>query len=256
MAKQTVGWSGGGSGDDGRMCPHASTETRWEAAARTRWGSYITKIERRFLLCALDMANTVGDAMEVGAEGGRWSKMLYRAGWTLTLTDIDPKAIDVCRARLPRANCILVNSEDESLPIGNTSVDLVICIEVPTVIRQEWFVSEATRVLRPGGFVVGVFHNRRSFRGFVQHLRSRVKRDVDFYATSYAPWRRRIQARGFCIVKEEGFCWFPFGRESNAPFIDCFTWLERHLGLRKLPTLSPWVALIARKDAVDRRRGT
>jgi SAM-dependent methyltransferase len=228
---------------------HGGEDMRWEAVARTRWGSYITEIERRFLLRGLDLVETVGAAIEVGAEGGRWSKVLYDHGWDLTLTDVNPEAIDLCRRRFPGVNCVLVDLGDTRLPIDDASVDLLICIEVAMVIREAWFVDEATRILRHGGILIGTFQNRRSARGFWHNLRFKLRGGLDFYATSYGPWRKRLQREGFQILEQEGFCWFPFGRESNSPLIDYFTPLEQHIGLRRLPALSPWVALIARKGS-------
>ena len=45
--------------------------TRWERAATSRWGRYLTAAERRMLDRACDAAGHPGIALEVGADGGR-----------------------------------------------------------------------------------------------------------------------------------------------------------------------------------------
>jgi hypothetical protein len=50
-------------------------------------------------------------------------------------------------------------------------------------------------------------------------------------------------------VKEQGYCWFPIRRTSNSRMVPLVTELESALGLRHLPSFSPWVAFIARKLA-------
>ena len=50
--------------------------TRWERANSTKWGIYLTEIEKRAILKAHDLSETPTTALEIGAEGGRWSRLL------------------------------------------------------------------------------------------------------------------------------------------------------------------------------------
>ena len=50
--------------------PAVSPKTFWETTADTRWGNYITKIEREILLAAANSFSEPGSGLEVGCEGG------------------------------------------------------------------------------------------------------------------------------------------------------------------------------------------
>jgi len=104
--------------------------TYWENVARTRWGSYITEIEKRVILKASNLAGSPTTALEIGCEGGRWSRLLAELGWNMICTDIDPNALEVCQRRIPSAKCILVDPNDSKIPYETRSVKLLLCIEV------------------------------------------------------------------------------------------------------------------------------
>jgi len=227
--------------------PEIEKDTYWENIGRSKWGSYINKIEKNAILKAVDLASVPSTALEVGCEGGRWSKMLIDRGWKVVCTDIDPKALDICQKRIPTAKCILVNSKDSTLPCGTSSQALLLCIEVIGAIRKDWFIMEAWRVLSPGGYFVGVFENRYSVRGFFRHLVSELKGQFDYYKVAYPIWRNQLCREGFKMIYEEGICWFPFSRASNSFLVPIFTQLEDLLGLRHLPSVSPWVVFLAQK---------
>jgi hypothetical protein len=70
-----------------------------------------------------------------------------------------------------------------------------------------------------------------------------------FYRHAYAKRRFALRDAGFDILLERGYCWFPFSRASNSPFIPFFARLERWLLLDRLPLLSPWVVFVARKES-------
>jgi SAM-dependent methyltransferase len=118
--------------------------TLWEMIASTKWGSYISEIEKRALLKAHILAARPAEALEIGCEGGRWSKLLSDLGWKMTCIDVDAKALAICQRRLPAADCILVDSQARKLPCNTGSLGLVLCIEVPHVMPDsDWFISEA-----------------------------------------------------------------------------------------------------------------
>lgn len=218
----------------------------WESLAiSTRWGGYISAIEEKVIRLAHVLAERPTTALEVGCEGGRWSRMLTDLGWRMTCTDINPEAIRFCQHRLPDATCILVSPEDTRLPCEVESMDLLLCIEVSCVPLYDWIKDEAARVLRPGGLYVGTFLNRRSYRG-LKHLFA--SSEHDYYAHSYPLWRADMRTRGFTFLHEEGYCWPPFRRGSDSPLIPTAARIERAIGLHRIPGVSPWVLCIARKN--------
>ncbi|MFQ5612555.1 MAG: class I SAM-dependent methyltransferase [Anaerolineae bacterium] len=224
-------------------------DTYWEKVARSRWGRYITRVENRVLLKANNLAGRPSTVLDVGCEGGRWSKLLVDRGWQATCTDIDPQALVRCQERLPAARCILVDKQSTTLPCATASMGLILCIEVIPVLGSGWFINEARRVLKDGGLVVGVFENRLSLRGYFRHLVAATRGRFDYYKTAYPAWRREFRRRSFNMIYEEGICWFPFTRASNSPLVPLCTRLERYLGLRRLPSLSPWIVFLAQKQA-------
>lgn len=229
-----------------------STELFWEPISSRRWGQYISSIELQAIDFALDQVNAPGLALEVGAEGGRWSKMLADQGWQMTCTDINAEALELCQNRIPAAKCVLVDPDSTQLPCETNSLGLLLAIEVHEIVEQNWFVLEASRVLTENGLYVGVFQNKRSWRALLRNLKRDADGEFKHYTASYAPWRTSMGERGFEMLKEVGLCWMPFGRMSNSSFIPLAVRLEGLIGLRKLPTFSPWIVFVARKTSSNR----
>ena len=223
--------------------------TYWETVAQTRWGSYLSGIEKKAIYKAHRLLKKPTKALEIGAEGGRWSRLLSDLGWTMTCTDINEKTLAICKERIPTANCILVKANDNTLPCESESLSLVLCIEVPPAIQAKWFPYETFRVLQKDGLIVGVFWNRFSLRGLIAHIKSIFTGSFDYYKFSYLFWKKRVQCGGFTFIHEEGYCWFPFSRTSNSAMVPFFVSLEGFLGLRKLPLISPWVVFVAQKSS-------
>ncbi len=211
------------------------------------------------ILKARAMAAPIAHALDIDCEGGRWSKLLVDADWQVTCTDVNARSLAACRRRLPTAQCIQVSADDRTLPCADRSIRPALCIEVALVIEADWFGDEISRVLEPDGWLVGVFWNRMSWRGLAHNATRRWRRaaaqDWPWYARSYIPWRKDMQVRGFQFVCEEGFAWLPFGCQSDSALVRPAARVERALGLRALPSVSPWVAFMARKQ-LSRREAT
>ncbi len=222
--------------------------TYWEKVAKSRWGSYTSEIEKDAILRSHYLTTRPTTALEIGCEGGRWSKLLSDFGWRLICTDVNQQTLNICKKRIPTAKCILVSPDDSKIPCNTESRGLVLCIEVSPAITADWFIDEVFRVLQKGGLVVGTFWNQLSYRGLLQHFIASSRGSYDWYSLSYSAWKRRFRTRGFTFIHEEGFYWFPFQRASNSPLVPVTTRIERFLGLRKLVCLSPWVVFVAQKD--------
>jgi SAM-dependent methyltransferase len=223
--------------------------TYWEKAARTKWGSYITRIERRALREATELARNPGVAVDIGCDGGRWSLELAPRGWKLICADVAQGPLRLCRNRLPSACCIFSDALASGFPCASESVDLLICMEVPGLTHAQPFVDEAFRVLKKRGVLVGTFLNRRSIRGELGHVLKSLRKTWDYYPRAYAPWKRDLGKKGFRVLHQEGICWFPFRRQSNSSLVPFFTGIEKTLGLRKLAFASPWIVFVAQKDS-------
>lgn len=222
--------------------------TYWEKVAETQWGRYISEIEKNTLLKAHRLFDKPSTALEVGCEGGRWSRLLVGLGWNIIATDINPEVLNLCRVRVPSATCILVKATDTRLPCDTESVDLVVAIEPDVAMQSDWILPEADRVLRKNGLMVSVIWNHLSWRGIVPHIKCSIRGSYDYYTYSYPQWKNRFHRSGLRIIYAEGMCWMPFGRSSNSTLVPFFTNMEKALGLRKLTYLSPWICLIAKKS--------
>jgi SAM-dependent methyltransferase len=229
----------------------AETKTWWEAVAETAWGRYLTDAERRVLLTALDLAPRTGEAMEVGCEGGRWSKYLLERRGSVVCTDIDPGVIELCASRLPEANCALTRPSDERFPATDGDLALLLVYEVAPVTNAAWFPLEAGRVLGPHGILAFSYYNPLSIRGIFYRavaLVDRSRRELPYYrGPSYLSFRRSLARAGFEFMHQEGFAWAPFTRVSDSRWVSVAAHIERALGLRRLASISPLVLVIARR---------
>lgn len=233
-------------------CSIQTPVTRWEKVAETRWGRYISDIEEDAILKANRAAGKPSRALEIGCEGGRWSKLLSDLGWDMVCTDIDREALALCQKRLPSARCILVSPQDTALPCPSGSLSLMLCVEVCAVIEADWFLGEASRTLSDLGLLVGVFNNLCSLRGLYVMAKRRLRPQpwYPYYQVSYGRWKQRAVDKGFTMVYERGFCWFPFSRASDSRMIPKLTRMEQNLRLDRLTGVSPWVVFIAQKKPV------
>ncbi|MEM7012737.1 MAG: class I SAM-dependent methyltransferase, partial [Verrucomicrobiota bacterium] len=180
--------------------PPSADLTYWEQIGTTKWGSYTTGIEARAIDRAHSLLPKPTTALEIGCEGGRWSKRLADRGWNMICTDVNRDTLSVCQERIPDARCIHVDEDRRDLPAADNEVDLVLCIEVPPVIHAGWFPGELDRVLRDDGYLVGVFFNNCSARGGLAHRKAERNSSFDFYKLPYAPWRQQLRERGYNII--------------------------------------------------------
>ncbi len=216
------------------------------------YGWHLSRVEERAVLAVRELVGAgPASALDVGCEGGRWSRLLAERGWNLTCADVSAEALAICQRRLPQARCLLVDERDTTLPAPDASQQALLCIEVPMVMQSEWFIGEAARALAPGGYFVGVHYNRRSLRGFLYNYVPgfRSKNDIAYFyfPEAYAAWRARLRSAGFEVMREQGFGWIPFRKYSRSPLVGPAVRLERTLGLTRLARFSPMVVFIARK---------
>jgi ubiquinone/menaquinone biosynthesis C-methylase UbiE len=91
----------------------------------------------------------VDRALDLGCGDGRLTAELDAV--ELTAADVSAVALERARRRLPDATLLLVHT-DAVLPFDDGGFDLVMCAETLEHVRDvQLFLSEARRVLRPGG---------------------------------------------------------------------------------------------------------
>lgn len=94
------------------------------------------------------------DVLELGCGAARWSIALARSGARVVGIDVSPRRLDQARAlaREEGVDLTLVESSAESIPLPDTSFDIVFC-DFGAMSFADPFraVPEVARLLRPGG---------------------------------------------------------------------------------------------------------
>src|SRR5689334_13654390 len=72
-------------------------ETALEKLARSRWGEYLSDIERKALLIGHSLAAAPTVLLDVGADGGRWSRLLCDLGWQAICTEVNEHSLRLCK---------------------------------------------------------------------------------------------------------------------------------------------------------------
>lgn len=224
----------------------------WERLmSDTRYGRYADRVESSMIAYLLARVRQPGVLLDVGCEGGRWSKVFAERGWQIIATDVEMKSLQTCQLRIPDAQCVLADSTGNKLPAADESIDAALCIEVAPVIHSAWAAQEFARALKPGALLAGVCWNRASWRGFLYHhapsLRSTGSHPLIGFPIRYLDFRTQMTNRGFCFEKELGYAWGPFRRTSNSRLVTITGVLERLSGLQYLIAFAPMIAFACRK---------
>jgi GT2 family glycosyltransferase/SAM-dependent methyltransferase len=95
------------------------------------------------------------DVLDVAAGEGYGTAMLAQVARFAIGCDIDPQVMQAARSAFRRRNLCFLTSDARALPFAAASVDIVVCFEaLEHFVEQEIFLSEARRVLRPGGLLL------------------------------------------------------------------------------------------------------
>jgi len=215
-------------------------ETHWEKAAKTRMGKYLTRLETDFILKTVD-PKKVSFAVDMGTEAGRFS--LFAAKSDVSVVGLDLDAYSLLRLKKKNRDVPVVQADARKTPLKNDTFDAVFMIEVLDYIPElaEAF-SESNRILKRGASLVLSFGNQSSLKAKLRGMRGK------FYLHSYGEVMKYLKESGFEVTAKMGYNWLPLGRISESPFVRVLAGLEKAFGLRKLPSLSPWVILHATKS--------
>ncbi len=219
--------------------PTLTEETHWEKAAKTRMGKYITKTETQFIKKALSFS-TLNTIMDIGAEAGRFSQLNTNTE-TISI-DIDPKGLKRLKQKAP--NTIIIQADARKVPIKNETLDAITMIEVLDYIPElDQAFQEAFRTLKPQTTLIVSFGNKSSLKAKLRQIKGKS------YLHTYNNVIQALAKAGFNVKKKTGYNWLLFGRMSQNILIPTLAKTEQLIGLRKIPSLSPWVIVHAVKPA-------
>lgn len=214
---------------------HASTETFWETATKTKMGTYLTTIELEFFLKTINFSEC-NLIIDIGAGAGKFSLIASQKNAEVIAIDIDIHGLKRLRLKNNLVNVVLADARH--IPIKEDVFNAAFMIEVIDYIPElETVLTECKRILKTGGSLVFSFGNSHS-------LKSKLRKILrKHYTHSYPQVVHELYKAGLKIVKKEGFNWLPFNRTSQNPLIPLFAKIEKQLKLRKIPSLSPWVLI-------------
>ena len=216
----------------------ASEETNWEKAAKTRMGKYLTQIETKFIQNSINISS-LNVIMDVGAEAGRFSQLSNSNAETISI-DINSYGLKRLKQKTKTINA--VQADARKIPFKTESFDAIFMIEVLDYIPElDQAIAECHRTLKPDGSLIVSFGNKSSLKSKLRELNGKS------YQHSYTSVQQNLKATGFLVKGKTGYNWLLFGRASQNSLIPILAKIERLVGLRRIPSLSPWVIVHAVK---------
>lgn len=224
----------------------------WDTVEPAALSGYITTMEGAFIERCLDRLGPRPDlVVDAGAGSGRFTRMLAARSRHVIATEMVPQLIEMLTAIGRNVSARLSEPGAVALPVEAGSADMVIAIDVADFTQNPAFHREVQRALRPGGAFVTTLQNRTSWKGLIGRFRTehhRAEIDAVYYTWALGDLTASLRDAGLEIERMLGFNWLPFTRDSDSALVKPLARLEGALQLRRLPALSPWVLVSARKD--------
>ena len=173
-----------------------------------RSGRWRCRLERDLLPWALEGVELGDDVLEIGPGPGITTDLLRGRTQRLTALEVDGAAAVALRKRMNGAGVRVLHGDGAAMPFADGSFSGVVSFtmlhHVPTAALQDRLLSEARRVLRPGGVFAG-FDGVGSFPFRLIHLGDTYN---PVEPDTFGP---RLQAVGFAdVVVERGWARFRF----------------------------------------------
>jgi ubiquinone/menaquinone biosynthesis C-methylase UbiE len=214
-------------------------DTHWEKAAKTRMGKYLTRLEANFILKRVNFEKT-RLIVDIGSEAGRFSMINSNSSITVVAIDLDSYSLH--RLKKKNNSVQIIQADARKIPLKDGLFDAVFMIEVLDYIHElEYTITECNRILKSGAPYILSFGNRSSLKARLKSFRGKP------YTHSYGVVRNALRKAGFSINSKSGYSWLPVGRISESRLVPLYAGLEKAFGLRRLPSISPWVLIEATK---------
>ncbi|MCW4006934.1 MAG: class I SAM-dependent methyltransferase [Candidatus Bathyarchaeota archaeon] len=215
-----------------------STETFWEEAARTKMGSYLTKIETDFFKEAISNSD-YKLVCDVGTGAGKFTLIAVEKNLETVSLDIDLHGLK--RLRLYTKKSHLIQADAKALPLKPGVFDAVFSMEVLDYIPEtDKVLNEFRTISKDGAGLFFSFGNQSSIKSKIRNMQGKN------YMHSYGEVAAGLEKAGYKVLGKTGFNWMLFNRSSENSLIPLLGKLERIIGLRKIVSYSPWVLIKAK----------
>jgi len=219
-------------------------------ANETLIGQYLTKKEGDIIFSYLkDVKDML--LLDICGGTGRFAKPLYMKGGDIVVLDIDSVALSLLRKK--KSAISLIQGDGQKIPFKNSIFDSILmnqCVEyLPDI---DTLIKECSRILKEKGILLINFSNKNSYKRFRLN-RKNYSFYFESYGITYWEFKEKLKGAGLIIEKAIGYNWAPVSRMSNCKLIPFFFALEELLRLKHLPSISPWVFIIARKCISEKK---
>jgi 2-polyprenyl-3-methyl-5-hydroxy-6-metoxy-1,4-benzoquinol methylase len=203
-----------------------------------RSGFYKTKVEYAFIKSHI--SNNQKTILDMGGGSGRFALPLIKAGYDVTVVDLDSNAIELCKKRgITKSYC----SDIRNFELNG--FDIVLAIELFLVTPPEIVFEIANQKLAKDGLFIFVANNKDSWRYKLHTSRTNVSKN--YGELSVKEYENLLVKNRFCIIDIKGFNWLPFKVSSNNILIPLFSKIESFFRLYKWLGQSPWLLFACKK---------
>jgi len=211
-----------------------------------RAGIYKTKVEYDFIKShILNNQKTMvlsrsPQILDLGGGSGRFALPLLKSGFDITVVDLDPKAIELCKHKgITKSYCCDIRNTDL------TGFDVILAMELFLVTPPADVFKVSNQKLVKEGLFIFVGTNKNSWRNKLHNLRKRKSKN--YGELSVKEYEDLVLVNGFEIIDIKGFNWIPFKVNSNNILIPVIAKLESVLRLNKWLYQSPWLLFACKK---------
>ncbi len=187
--------------------------------------------------------NPLKAVLDLGAGTGKFTRRLLGTGASVTAVEPVPEMQKIISLSAPNAEIKVGTAED--IPLGNETMDAVVCAQ-----SFHWFAAKATlaeigRVLKPGGVLGLVWNVRDEQTGWVAALTDIMAPfagETPRYHTGR--WRRLFPAKGFGPLREMHFAYGHAGSPEQVI-------VDRILSISFIAALVPVQQLLIKSQIHD-----
>jgi ubiquinone/menaquinone biosynthesis C-methylase UbiE len=168
-----------------RVRQYFDQSEQWQKELYADQGHPFNRVLTRNVEYAFAMLDKVsnlksGVALDIGCGPGAYIEQLMKRGFDTYGADISEEMLNACKMRLHLSNehfrTHFIRSDIDQLPFDDNSVDLIVCVGVMgNLLSDEQALSEISRVLKPGGYLLLGHENMMSLSNLDFVLRWKIR---------------------------------------------------------------------------------